>query len=143
MPSTSPPDPVWCEADENQIRQVIWNLATNGLRAMAQGGRLLLAAATDKDGSGATMLTVQDQGRGIPPQELDVIFQPFHSSFEKGSGLGLAIVHRIVTDYNGTINVSSKVGVGTVVTVRLPIRGAITVIDGPASERAEPQKAVV
>jgi two-component system, NtrC family, sensor histidine kinase PilS len=136
-----PQDPVWCEADENQIRQVIWNLATNGLRAMGQGGRLLLAVATDNDGSGATLLTVQDAGRGIPPEELDLIFQPFHSSFEKGSGLGLAIVHRIVTDYNGTINVSSTVGAGTVVTVRLPIRGAITVIEGPASEPTE--KAVV
>jgi two-component system sensor histidine kinase PilS (NtrC family) len=136
-----PTDPVWCEADENQIRQVIWNLATNGLRAMGQGGRLLLAVATDNDGSGATLLTVQDEGRGIPPEELDLIFQPFHSSFEKGSGLGLAIVHRIVTDYNGTINVSSKVGAGTVVTVRLPIRGASTVIEGPASEPTE--KAVV
>ena len=136
-----PADPVWCEADENQVRQVIWNLATNGLRAMGQGGTLRLAAATDKDGSGATLLTVQDEGRGIPPQELDLIFQPFHSSFDKGSGLGLAIVHRIVTDYNGTIKVSSTVGAGTVVTVRLPIRGAITVIEGPASEPRE--KAVV
>jgi two-component system sensor histidine kinase PilS (NtrC family) len=136
-----PKDPVWCEADENQIRQVLWNLATNGLRAMGQGGRLLLAAATDHDGSGATLLTVQDEGRGIPPEELDLIFQPFHSSFEKGSGLGLAIVHRIVTDYNGTINVSSTVGAGTVVTVRLPIRGTITVIEGPANEPTE--KAVV
>ena len=105
-----PQDPVWCEADENQIRQVIWNLATNGLRAMGQRGRLVLAVATANDGSGATLLTVQDEGRGIPPEELDLIFQPFHSSFEKGSGLGLAIVHRIVTDYNGTINVSSTVG---------------------------------
>jgi two-component system, NtrC family, sensor histidine kinase PilS len=136
-----PQGPVWCEADENQIRQVIWNLATNGLRAMGQGGRLLLAVATDNDGSGSTLLTVQDEGRGIPAAELDLIFQPFHSSFEKGSGLGLAIVHRIVTDYNGTINVSSTVGAGTVVTVRLPIRGAITVIEGPASEPTE--KAVV
>jgi two-component system sensor histidine kinase PilS (NtrC family) len=136
-----PQDPVWCEADENQIRQVIWNLATNGLRAMGQGGRLLLAVATDNDGSAATLLTVQDAGCGIPPEELDHIFQPFHSSFEKGSGLGLAIVHRIVTDYNGTINVSSTVGAGTVVTVRLPIRGAITVIEGLASEPTE--KAVV
>jgi len=136
-----PADAVWCEADENQIRQIIWNLATNGLRAMAQGGELLLKAATDKDGSGATLLTVQDQGRGIPADEIDAIFQPFHSTFEKGSGLGLAIVHRIVTDYNGTINVSSTVGVGTVVTVRLPIRGAIAVIDGRAAEPAE--KAVV
>jgi two-component system sensor histidine kinase PilS (NtrC family) len=139
-----PPDPVWCEADENQIRQIIWNLATNGLRAMGQGGRLLLSAATSTDGSGATLVKVQDQGRGIPPEELDLIFQPFHSSFEKGSGLGLAIVHRIVTDYNGTINVSSKVGQGTTMTVRLPIRGAVTVVDGAAaSEAGEPQKAIV
>jgi two-component system sensor histidine kinase PilS (NtrC family) len=133
-----PADPVWCEADENQIRQVIWNLATNGLRAMAQGGRLLLTAATARDGSGATVLTVQDQGRGIPPEDLDAIFQPFHSSFEKGTGLGLAIVHRIVTDYNGVINVSSRVGGGTVVTVRLPIRGAGTVIDSPTREAVDP-----
>jgi two-component system sensor histidine kinase PilS (NtrC family) len=139
-----PADPVWCEADENQIRQVIWNLATNGLRAMAQGGRLLLTTTTATDGSGATLLTVQDEGRGIPPEDMDAIFQPFHSSFEKGTGLGLAIVHRIVTDYNGTINVSSRVGEGTVVTVRLPIRGTSTVADRSARDAArEPQKAVV
>ena len=138
-----PADPVWCEADENQIRQVIWNLATNGLRAMGQGGRLLLTAATDTDGSGAMLLTVQDQGRGIPAEDLDVIFQPFHSSFEKGTGLGLAIVHRIVTDYNGAINVSSRVGAGTVVTVRLPIRGARTVIDRSSRDALVAQRAVV
>ena len=108
-----------------------------------QGGRLLLSTATANDGSGATLLMVDDQGRGIPPEDLDVIFQPFHSSFEKGTGLGLAIVHRIVTDYNGTINVSSRVGEGTVVTVRLPLRGTSTVIDSPGREAAEPQKAVV
>jgi two-component system sensor histidine kinase PilS (NtrC family) len=132
-----PDEPVWCEADENQIKQVIWNLATNGLKAMAQGGRLLLATAHANDGTGATLLAVEDQGRGIPPEDLDLIFQPFHSSFEKGSGLGLAIVHRIVTDYNGTINVSSRVGAGTVVTVRLPIRGMSTVIDSRARTTAE------
>ena len=136
-----PPDPVWCEADENQIRQVIWNLATNGLKAMAQGGRLLLTAATADDGSGATLLTVEDQGRGIPPEALDAIFQPFHSSFDKGTGLGLAIVHRIVTDHNGTVNVSSRVGAGTVVTVRLPMRGTSPVIT-PTRE-SEPQKVLV
>ena len=135
-------DPVWCEADENQIRQVIWNLATNGLRAMAQGGRLLLTAATANDGSGAALLTVEDQGRGIPAEDLDVIFQPFHSSFEKGTGLGLAIVHRIVTDHNGTINVSSRVGAGTVVAVRLPMRGTSPMI-GSTSRDSELQKAFV
>jgi two-component system sensor histidine kinase PilS (NtrC family) len=136
-----PPDPVWCEADENQIRQVIWNLATNGLKAMAQGGRLLLTASTAEDGSGATLLTVEDQGRGIPPEALDAIFQPFHSSFDKGTGLGLAIVHRIVTDHIGTVNVSSRVGAGTVVTVRLPMRGTSPVIT-PTRE-SEPQKVLV
>src|SRR6185436_6086498 len=136
-----PADPVWCEADENQIRQVIWNLATNGLKAMAQGGRLLLTAATADDGSGATLLTVEDQGRGIPPEDLDAIFQPFHSSFDKGTGLGLAIVHRIVTDHNGTINVSSRVGAGTVVTVRLPMRGTSPVIS-PTRE-SDTQKVLV
>jgi len=137
-----PADPVWCEADENQIRQVIWNLATNGLRAMSQGGRLLLTTATANDGSSATLLTVEDQGRGIPAEDLDVIFQPFHSSFEKGTGLGLAIVHRIVTDHNGTINVSSRVGAGTVVAVRLPMRGTSPVI-GSTSRDSELQKAFV
>ncbi len=84
-----PADPVWCEADENQIRQVIWNLATNGLRAMAQGGRLLLAAATDEGRLGRDAAHRRRiEGRGIPPEELDLIFQPFHSSFEKGHRAG-------------------------------------------------------
>jgi signal transduction histidine kinase len=108
---------------------------------MAQGGRLLLTASTAEDGSGATLLTVEDQGRGIPPEALDAIFQPFHSSFDKGTGLGLAIVHRIVTDHNGTVNVSSRVGAGTVVTVRLPMRGTSPVIT-PTRE-SEPQKVLV
>ncbi len=73
------------------------------------------------------MLAVQDQGCGIPAEELDSIFQPFRSSFEKGTGLGLAIVHRIVTDYNGAIQVSSTVGAGTTVRVRLPIHATMAV----------------
>jgi two-component system sensor histidine kinase PilS (NtrC family) len=120
-----PPDPVWYEADENQIRQIVWNLATNGLRAMPAGGRLLLSVATTLEGGdGEVVLGVEDQGRGIPPEELDSLFQPFRSSFEKGTGLGLAIVHRIVTDYGGVIQVASTVGKGTTVRVRLPIRSA-------------------
>jgi two-component system sensor histidine kinase PilS (NtrC family) len=113
-----PADPVWFEADENQIRQIVWNLATNGLRAMSGSGRLVLAVAAE---GSAVMLSVQDHGCGIPAEELDGIFQPFRSSFEKGTGLGLAIVYRIVTDYNGTIQVSSTVGAGTTVRVRLPV----------------------
>jgi two-component system sensor histidine kinase PilS (NtrC family) len=140
-----PPEPVWFEADENQIRQVVWNLATNGLRAMPQGGRLRLSARLDAPyGDGDVVLTVDDQGCGIPADQLDGIFQPFRSSFEKGTGLGLAIVHRIVTDYGGAIQVSSTVDAGTIVRVRLPIRptsGSATVRGASLSgSRREPDQ---
>ena len=111
---------LWYEADEGQIKQIVWNLATNGLRAMPEGGELRLAGSHDP--TGGVMLTVTDQGIGIPAEELGNLFQPFHGTFAKGSGLGLAIVHRIVTDYSGEIQVSSQPGRGTTVTVRLPAR---------------------
>jgi signal transduction histidine kinase len=116
---------LWYEADEGQIKQIIWNLATNGLRAMPDGGRLRLSGAVDLASEGV-VLTVQDAGIGIPTEELDSLFQPFHGSFSKGSGLGLAIVHRIVADYHGEIQVSSQPGAGTSVSVRLPARAAVT-----------------
>jgi len=128
-----PDDPVWYEADENQIRQILWNLATNGLRAMLSGGRLVLSAKIEREARQDELtITIEDQGCGIPPTELDSLFQPFRSSFEKGTGLGLAIVHRILTDYNGSIQVLSTVGTGTTVRVRLPLQ-APTRNDEPAT----------
>jgi signal transduction histidine kinase len=119
-----PASEVVFEADENQIRQIVWNLATNGLRAMRSGGRLTLGARLDETvhGQESIVLDVADEGVGIPPDELDAIFQPFRGSFAKGTGLGLAIVHRIVSDYNGEIQVSSTPGRGTTVSVRMPVR---------------------
>ncbi len=119
-----PSEELWYEADEGQIKQIVWNLATNGLRAMPQGGRLRLGGALDPSSDGV-VLTIRDEGIGIPTEELDSLFQPFHGRFAKGSGLGLAIVHRIVSDYNGEIQVSSQAGQGTVVSVRLPARAAV------------------
>jgi two-component system sensor histidine kinase PilS (NtrC family) len=116
-----PATELWYEADEGQIKQIVWNLATNGLRSMPDGGRLKLTGVFEPSSDGV-VLTVQDQGVGIPPEELDGLFQPFHGSFAKGSGLGLAIVHRIVSDYNGEVQVSSQPGSGTTVSVRLPAR---------------------
>jgi len=113
-----PSEPVWLEFDENQMRQIVWNLATNGLRAMPEGGRLRLIA---EPSDGQTVgLRVEDQGCGIAPADIDRIFQPFRSSFEKGTGLGLATVHRIITDAKGTIHVTSRVGEGTSMRVLLP-----------------------
>jgi two-component system, NtrC family, sensor histidine kinase PilS len=119
-----PPDPVWYVADPNQIRQVVWNLATNGLRAMPNGGRLRLSVSRrehDENVPGEMIVRVEDQGVGIAPEELDGIFQPFRGAFERGTGLGLAIVHRIVSDYGGEVHVTSARGEGTSVEVTLPL----------------------
>lgn len=104
---------VWVDADEGQVRQIIWNLATNGLRAMPNGGTLTLSAHLDDATQPTGVLLVEDEGVGIAPEDVDGIFQPFRGSFGKGSGLGLAIVHRIVTDYGGRIDVSARTGRGT------------------------------
>jgi two-component system sensor histidine kinase PilS (NtrC family) len=120
-----PAGELWYEADEGQIKQIIWNLATNGLRAMPDGGRLRLTGAIEPASEGVA-LTVEDEGIGIPAAELEGLFQPFNGRFAKGSGLGLAIVHRIVADYHGEIRVNSQQGVGTSVSVRLPARAAVT-----------------
>lgn len=115
-----PPAGLVVDADEHQIRQVVWNLATNGLRAMPAGGTLRLVARPALDGDGHVGISVIDEGVGIPPEQLDTLFQPFHGAFGQGSGLGLAIVHRIVQDHRGEVVVESEVDGGTEVTVRLP-----------------------
>jgi len=119
-----PPEPVIFRADEAQIRQIVWNLATNGLRAMPDGGTLHLSvrgtAASDIAG-GEVVIAVQDEGVGIAPEELDGIFQPFRGGFARGTGLGLSIVHRIATDYGGEVRVASQKGKGTTVEVAMPL----------------------
>ncbi len=120
-----PPDGLIVDADENQIRQVVWNLATNGLRAMPGGGTLRLVARPATDLDPHVSLCVVDEGVGIPPEQLDTLFQPFHGSFGQGSGLGLAIVHRIVQDHRGQVLVKSEPGRGTSVTVRIPYGRAV------------------
>lgn len=118
----APTLPVWFEADEGQVRQVVWNLATNGIRAMPDGGTLVLGVRAGE--TDVVTLSVRDEGVGMSPEELDNMLQPFHGTFEQGTGLGLAIVHRIVSDYGGEIDVTSAPSVGTTVRIRLPGVGA-------------------
>jgi signal transduction histidine kinase len=86
---------------------------------MPAGGALTMGVRVEQDGR-ELVFSVRDRGCGIPHDQLEDVFQPFHSSFRKGTGLGLAIVHRIVSDYGGRIHVSSTVGEGTTISVRLP-----------------------
>jgi len=119
-----PDDPVCCLADQAQIRQIVWNLATNGLRAMDKGGKLTLSVESDGTGEGGNVrIAVRDEGVGIAPEDLDGILQPFRGGFARGTGLGLSIVHRIVSDYGGELRVTSERRKGTTVTVKLPVAG--------------------
>lgn len=131
-----PPQEIQFLGDEAQLRQVVWNLATNGLRAMPTGGTLTVSvaweAAPDVAGLERTaIIRVRDEGVGIPAEEIDRIFQPFRGAFTRGSGLGLSIVHRIVSDYAGRIDVNSAPGQGTTVEVRLP--GRVEVVGSVAA----------
>ncbi len=129
-----PGDPVWYVADENQIRQIVWNLATNGVRAMTTGGTLRLSVLPHEEDAGSAgdvVIRVEDQGVGIAAEELDGIFQPFRGAFERGTGLGLSIVHRIVSDYGGEVKVTSQRGKGTRVDVPRPL-------EAPAPAEARP-----
>jgi two-component system sensor histidine kinase PilS (NtrC family) len=120
-----PADAVVLQADENQIRQIVWNLATNGLRAMPDGGRLTMAVARPEEDAGIIAISVSDEGVGIAPGEIEGIFQPFRGGFSRGTGLGLSIVHRIVSDYAGEVRVASELGAGTTVHVRFPVAAAV------------------
>ncbi len=104
--------------DAGQIKQVLVNLMKNAMQAMTKGGRLTLRTS---EGSQGVMLTVEDTGHGIPPEELTRIFEPFFTTRKKGSGLGLMIVQRIVTEHHGRIGVESHVGKGTQFRVWLPL----------------------
>ena len=122
-----PSGPVSFDADESQIRQVVWNLSLNALQAMPTGGCLRLSASAES--GGGVLLSVSDEGSGLPADEVDEVFQPFRGTLGRGAGLGLAIVHRIVTDYGGVVRIDSKVGRGTVVNVHLPNRPRHVILD--------------
>jgi len=112
---------VW--ADGDQVKQIFLNIAINALQAMTRGGRLTvgLKKGVGKKDRGEKMVHIfyQDTGAGIPPEELDEIFEPFYSSKKNGTGLGLSIAQRIVENNGGMLAVESRPGKGTTFTVSL------------------------
>ncbi len=110
-----------CLADPDQITQVFWNLARNGLEAMPGGGTLRIRVSTAGD---TLVLSCRDDGRGMRREEQLRVFEPFQSGTPMGTGLGLAIVYRIVREHHGDIAVRSVPTQGTEVEVRLPLVSA-------------------
>ncbi len=112
-----PSEPLLADADEGQLKQVFWNLSRNALQAMPQGGTL--TASLKKNSNNRLRIAFADTGRGMSADQVEHLFEPF-SSTTGGTGLGLSIVYQIIRDHGGTINVRSREGQGTTITIELP-----------------------
>ena len=113
--------------DEEQIKQVVWNLCINALEAMSRGTLTLSLREVPsfqrgefKTSHGGMVLDVQDEGSGITPDQINNIYDPFFSTKKNGVGLGLATVYQIVNRNGGVMDVKSVLGEGTLFTVFLP-----------------------
>lgn len=121
---------VW--ADEERLAQILDNLVGNAVRHTPGGGSVLLSAEPMPAGGRAAAmvrLRVRDSGEGIPPEEVERVFERFArgaTAVGSGFGLGLAIVRELVAAHGGTVGVVSEVGVGTTFTVDLPTASGIT-----------------
>jgi PAS domain S-box-containing protein len=103
--------------DPEKLQQVMLNLLRNALQAMPGRGRLRLSA---RRATGLLILGVEDDGKGIPPEMLSDVFNPFFTTKENGTGLGLAIVRKIVELHGGNLFVTSEPGRGTRFDIHLP-----------------------
>lgn len=108
--------------DAAQIQQVVLNLVLNGIQAIDGVGRIDVHLRREAN---KALMSIEDTGRGIKPEELPRIFKPFFTTRKEGTGLGLSLAKGIVEAHGGRISVSSTVGRGTRFEVQLPMeRGA-------------------
>ena len=120
---STPAEPVWVRGDKHRLRQVLFILGDNACRYSNADGQIGIALQTDEKDA---KLTVQDQGIGIPAQDLEIIFDRYYRSTnarrsaEDGTGLGLPVAKSIIKAHGGQIAVTSAEGVGTTFTVTLP-----------------------
>jgi signal transduction histidine kinase len=106
--------------DKGQIQQAIINLIINAIESTDAGGSIYISTAYNPLQE-RVEIAVSDTGQGIEKNDLDKIFDPFFTSKDEGTGLGLAITHGIIEQHNGKIDAFSKVGRGTIFTIKLPI----------------------
>jgi two-component system, OmpR family, phosphate regulon sensor histidine kinase PhoR len=124
-------NPVLLRTDAVRLAQVLSNLVDNGIRYNRRGGHVTVRTAATE---GGVRIDVEDDGIGIPPSEIGLVFQRFYrvrrqSESEGGSGLGLAIVKHLVRALGGTVTLTSREGEGTVVSLVLPASGPMSRAD--------------
>jgi len=113
--------------DASRCQQILGNLVSNALKYTPVGGRVHVSGKVEAE---SWSVTVADSGPGIPPDAIELVFEPFfrlardeHSGVE-GNGVGLAICRELVAQLQGDITLTSVIGEGTSVTVRFPLRAA-------------------
>lgn len=107
-------------ADKDSLRSVLTNLLINSLESIdGNGGSVAIKLAPEA--TNRARIEISDTGRGIAPDDIAKIFEPYYSTKETGTGLGLAIVKKAIDDHGGSISVSSKLGSGTTFTIILPV----------------------
>lgn len=122
-------------ADRRAIKQIVINLLSNAVKFTGQGGHISVRA---RNTSGALVLTIEDNGCGIPKDALGKLGRPFEqvqNQFSKshaGSGLGLAISRSLAELQGGALKIRSSEGVGTIVSVRIPVKKAVLAIKAAA-----------
>ncbi|HVV87528.1 MAG TPA: ATP-binding protein [Kofleriaceae bacterium] len=125
-----PPAPLEVVADPAKLRQVAWNLVRNATEALAGGvGQVTVRARDEGD---QVVVEVEDDGPGIPADQLGRIFDPFFTTKKRGTGLGLATCHGIVAEHGGTLTVESAPGRGSKFVMTLPRRTQVTGVAPPA-----------
>lgn len=120
--------------DQDQIKQVLWNLLTNAAQSITNDGDIVIrvengyiplwnptySSGNEEKEKKWVMISISDSGIGIPSKDKDKIFEPFFTTKEGGTGLGLSIVHKIIENHNGFIRVESEYGRGSTFTILLP-----------------------
>jgi len=135
------------EADDGQIGQVIQNIVLNAEQAMPMGGTITIAAGNvgpDQpelfpmlQQGNYVVISIKDNGIGIPEQYLSKIFDPYFTTKDKGSGLGLATSYSIVKNHGGAIDVKSKLGEGSTFFIYLPAIAAVEMSEPAVSENVQ------
>jgi signal transduction histidine kinase len=106
--------------DKRLMEQAVCNLIENALAASGEGGEVRVRAERAASGAGREFrISVRDQGEGMSEEVRSQLFHPFFTTKSDGTGLGLSIVHRIVEEHGGSIDVKSKIGWGTEITIIL------------------------
>ncbi|XID94795.1 ATP-binding protein [Paenibacillaceae bacterium WGS1546] len=112
--------------DPNQLKQVFINLLKNSIESMQETSGTIVVEAAAESGTdvfeAAVAIRVIDKGRGISEEDLKRVGEPFFTSKSSGTGLGIMVSQRIIANHRGTMSIRSKVGEGTCVEIRLPIR---------------------